>query len=81
VASGGACRCFIRDEPMSRRNNVVVIVVVVIIMICRTIRAEAKIKASLGSSTRRGTAVATPGRLSYSSTPKFMPKKKGRIGF
>jgi pre-mRNA-splicing factor ATP-dependent RNA helicase DHX38/PRP16 len=43
--------------------------------------AEAKIKASLGSSTRRGTAVATPGRLSYSSTPKFMPKKKGRIGF
>jgi hypothetical protein len=29
---------------------------------------------------RMSSAVATPGR-SISGTPKFMPKKKGRIGF
>ena len=32
------------------------------------------------SSSVRRSAVATPGRLA-SATPKFMPKKKGRVGF
>mmetsp|Transcript_21740 Transcript_21740/g.41002 ORF Transcript_21740/g.41002 Transcript_21740/m.41002 type:complete len:88 (-) Transcript_21740:564-827(-) len=31
------------------------------------------------SSLRRSSAVATPGRLA-NATPKFMPKKRGRIG-
>ena len=38
--------------------------------------ARAKLSAS---SSRRGTAVATPGRLA-NATPKFMPKKRGRMG-
>lgn len=33
-----------------------------------------------GGAGRRGPAVATPGRLA-NATPKFMPKKRGRIGF
>mmetsp|Transcript_8325 Transcript_8325/g.15084 ORF Transcript_8325/g.15084 Transcript_8325/m.15084 type:complete len:84 (-) Transcript_8325:115-366(-) len=33
-----------------------------------------------GSSSSLRSAVATPGRLA-NATPKFMPKKRGRIGF
>ena len=36
--------------------------------------------ARASSSSLRRSAVATPGRLA-SATPKFMPKKRGRIGF
>ena len=39
--------------------------------------AAQKERAKMSSSSRRGTVVATPGRLA-NSTPKFMPRKKGR---
>jgi pre-mRNA-splicing factor ATP-dependent RNA helicase DHX38/PRP16 len=39
--------------------------------------AAQKERAKMYSSSRRGTVVATPGRLA-NSTPKFMPRKKGR---
>ena len=32
------------------------------------------------SSMRRSQAVATPGRRSAGATPRFMPKKRGRLG-
>jgi len=43
-------------------------------------KALLKAREGQGSSSRRGAAVATPGRLA-NATPKFMPKKRGRIGF
>jgi hypothetical protein len=40
--------------------------------------AETSLKERL--SARRSQAVATPGRRKANATPRFMPKKKGRLG-
>ena len=42
-------------------------------------KRESVARGGSSSSLRRSSAVATPGRLT-NATPKFMPKKRGRIG-
>ena len=43
--------------------------------------AQERLRASASASSRRGQAVATPGqRATTNATPRFMPKKRGRLG-